>query len=127
MATTAPGFLKEFHLDPGILGPNSAEKVAVSLTPDPGVMEAILADKPFPAGKLELGSIMLQAQGGNAVAFNAGQGSISFDFSASFHTGIGVFDQPADAIGSLQLNAPPHLDLALAGDTRSAAAIWLCF
>ena len=125
MATPAPGFLKEFHLDPGILGPDSAEKVAVSLTPNPGVMEAILADKPFPPGKLELGSIMLQAQGGNPVTFNAGQGSIQFDFSASFHTGIGVFDQPADAIGSLQLNAPPHLDLALAGDAASRYLLML--
>ena len=129
MATPSPGFLKEFHLDPSILGPNSAGTVTVSPTTDAGVLQAILADKPFPVrpgGKIELGSIMLQAQGGSQVAFNAGQGSISFDFSAGFHTGLGVFDQPGDAIASLQLNAPPQLDLTLANGpaTRYLLMLW---
>lgn len=128
MATRALGLLKEFHLDPSILGSNSAETVAVSLSTDADVLQAILADKPFPSrpsGRLELGSVMLQAHGGDQVSFNAGQGSISFDFSANFHTGLGVFDQPADAICSLQLNAPPTLDLTLASDPTSRYLLML--
>jgi hypothetical protein len=116
MATPAKsGFEKEFPLDPAILGPNSAAKVAVSSTTSADVLQALVNDSPFPTrpnGKLELGSIMLQAQGGNKIAFNAGQGTVGFDFSAGFHTGLGVFDQPADAIGSLQTQcssrARPH-------------------
>lgn len=128
MATTSPGFLKEFNLDPNILGPGSAASVSVSATTDAGVLQAILADKPFPSrpgGKIELGSIMLQAKSGSQVAFNAGQGSVSFDFSASFHTGLGVFDQAADAIGSLQLKDAPHLDLTLASAPASRYLLML--
>lgn len=127
-APASSSLLKEFHLDPSILGPNSAQTVAVSLATDADVLQAILGDKPFPTrpnGKLELGSVMLQAQGGNQVTFNAGQGSISFDFSAGFHTGLGVFDQAADAIGSLQLNAPPQLDLTLGADPASRYLLML--
>ena len=128
MATNAPAFMKEFHLDPHILGPNSAGTVAVSATTDAGVLAALLADKPFPVrpgGKIALGSIMLQAQGASQVTFNAGQGSVSFDFSAGFHTGLGIFDQPADAIGSLQVNAPENLDLTLASDPTSRYLLML--
>ena len=119
---------KEFTLDPNILGPGSAAKVDVSLTTDADVLQAIVDDKPFPTrtnGKIELGSIMLEAQGGNQVKFDAGQGTVGFDFSASFKTGAGVFDQPADAIGSLQLNAPPKLDLVIPGDPASRYLLML--
>src|SRR5437867_1089408 len=119
---------KEFQLDPKILGPNSAEKVDVSLTTDADVLQAIGDDKPFPTranGRIELGSIMLQALGGNKVVFNAGQGAISFDFSASFKTGAGVFDEPSDAISSLQLEAPPKLDLTIPEDTSNRYLLML--
>ncbi len=117
MATPSKSNLqKEFQLPAGILGPGSAEKVSVSLTTDSDVLQAILTDSAFPTrpnGKIELGSVMLEASGGNQVRFNAGQGTVGFDFSASFKTGVGVYDQPADAIGSLQLDAPPNLDLTV--------------
>ena len=128
MTTPASGLRKEFHLDPNILGPNSAETVAVSLVTDADVRQAILADKPFPTrpnGRLELGSIMLQAQGANPVSFKASQGIVSFGFSAGFHTGVGVFDQPKDVIDSLQLNAPPNLDLTRAADPASRYLLML--
>lgn len=102
----------------GILGAGSAEKVSVSVTTDADVLQAILSDSAFPArpdGKIELGSLMLEASGGKQVAFNAGQGTVGFDFSAAFKTGVGVYDQAADAIGSLQLDAPPNLDLSIPG------------
>src|SRR6516164_2886224 len=121
-AAAQTGFQREFHLDPGILGPGSAESVAVSSATGSDIIQAITENSPFPPrpdGKIELGSIMLQAQGGNQVLFNAGQGTINFDFSASFRTGIGVFNQPSNALGSLQLDASPKLDLTIPGDATS--------
>src|ERR1700690_3505072 len=119
MATPSKsGFQKEFQLPAGILGPGSAEKVSVSSTTDADVLQAILSDSAFPTrpeGKIELGSVMLEASGGTQVTFDAGQGTVGFDFSASFKTGVGVYDQAADAIGSLQLEAPPNLDLSIPG------------
>ena len=118
MATPSQSnFQREFPLPAGILGPGSAEKVAVSLTTDADVLKALVSDTlPFPSrpnGKIELGSVMLQASGGSHVTFDAGKGTVGFNFSASFKTGVGVFDRPADAIGSLQLDAPPNLDLTI--------------
>jgi hypothetical protein len=117
MATPSTSiFPRDFQLPSGILGPGSVEKVSVTLTTDADVLQAIVGDSVFPArpnGRIELGSVVLEASGGGQVSFNAGQGTVGFDFSASFKTGVGVYDQPADAIGSLQLDAPPNLDLAI--------------
>src|SRR6266849_5199830 len=130
MATPSKSNLqKEFQLPAGVLGPGSAEKVSVSLTTDSDVLQAILSDSAFPTrpnGKIELGSVMLEASGGNQVRFNAGQGTVGFDFSTSFKTGVGVYDQPADAIGSLQLDAPPNLDLTIpnAVGNRYVLMLW---
>ena len=99
MATPSKSNLqKEFQLPAGILGPGSAEKVSVSLTTDADVLQALLSDKlPFPtrpSGKIELGSVMLEASGGSKVRFDAGRGTVGFSFSAAFKTGVGVYDQP---------------------------------
>jgi hypothetical protein len=130
MATPSKsGFQKEFQLPAGILGPGSAGKVSVSSTTDADVLQAILSDSAFPTrpdGKIELGRVMLEASGGKQVTFNAGQGTVGFDFSTSFKTGVGVYDQAADAIGSLQLEAPPNLDLSIPGapGNRYVLMLW---
>jgi hypothetical protein len=121
-------FQKDFQLPAGILGPGSAEKVSVSATTDSDVLQAILKDTAFPTrpgGKIELGRVMLEASGGSQVSFNAGKGTVGFDFHASFKTGVGVFDQPADAIGSLQLNAPPNLDLTIPTESKQRYVLML--
>jgi len=61
-----------------------------------------------------LGNIALAADG-KPVDFKANGGSVSFGFQASFRTGAGVFDKSADAIGSLQLDAPSALNLDIPG------------
>jgi hypothetical protein len=130
MATPSRGsFQKTFQLPAGILGPGSAESVSVSATTDADVVQALLTDAPFPErpnGMLELGSVMLEASGGNQVSFNAGQGTVSFDFSAAFKKGVGVYDQSADAIAALQLDAPPQLDLTVAGAAGDRYVLMLC-
>lgn len=127
MSSPAPGsenlFQKEFPLDPDILAPGSALKVSVTGATDADVLQAIAQNTAFPTrpnGQLPLGSIDLQASGGNQVAFKAGPGgTVSFNFSASFHSGVGVFDNPADALSSLALDSAPNLDLSIPGDPSS--------
>jgi hypothetical protein len=129
MATPSRSSLqKEFQLPAGILGPGSAEKVSVSMTTDTDVFQAILNNSPFPTrpeGKIELGGVMLEASGGGQVTFNAGQDTVGFDLHAFSKTGVGVYDQPADAIGSLQLEAPPNLDLSIPGGAGNRFVLML--
>ena len=108
---------KTFTLDPNILGPNSSTSISVSANTDGDVLQAIATNVPFPTrpdGKIPLGNIALAADG-QPVNFKANGGSVSFGFEASFRTGAGVFDRPADAIGSLQLDAPSALNLDIPG------------
>jgi hypothetical protein len=130
MATPAQSsFQKEFQLPAGILGPGSAEKVSVSATTAGDVLQAIARDEAFPErpdGKLDLGSIVLEASGGSNISLDAGSGAtLGFNFSSSFKTGVGVFNQSSDAIGSLQLETPPGLDLAIAGQEKDRYLLML--
>ena len=128
-APSTGGFQKQFPLDSDVLGPNSAASVSLSVSTDADVVEAVLKDTPFPAragGKIELGRIQLEAQGGGRLSFDAGQGTVGFSFSTSFRTGAGVFDQASDAIGSLQLDAPPKLDLTIPKVASSRYLLMLC-
>ena len=128
-AGTAPIFQKQFSIDPTVLGPNSAEGLVVSVSSDADVLQSIVNNTPFPErpnGQLELGSIALQASGGNQVTFSAGtSGNVSFNFSASFKTGAGVFDKAADALSSLGLDSAPNLDLTIPGDATSRYLLML--
>lgn len=108
---------KTFTLDPNLLGPGSSETISVSANTDADVLVAIAEDKPFPTraeGKIPLGNISL-ATNGKPVNFKSNGGTVSFGFQAAFKTGAGVFDKAADAISSLQLDAPSNLKLDIPG------------
>jgi hypothetical protein len=130
MGTAAgTGFNREFKLAPDILGPDSSESVSVSVASDADVIEALLRDTPFPSranGKIDLEHISLEAKAGRSVVFQAGQTPITFKASGGFKSGMGVFDNPADAIASLQLDAPPGLDVAIdaAAGERCLLMLW---
>src|SRR5215813_11203131 len=102
MAAPAQGSLqKEFPLPAGILGPGSAAAVTVSATTASDVLDAIVSNEEFPTrpdGKLELGSVALEASGGKQISFDAGKGTVGFEFSTAFKTGAGVYDQATDAV-----------------------------
>jgi len=130
MATaTGTGFNREFKLAPEILGPDSSESISVGAASDGDVFAAILNDTPFPSrasGKIDLEHISLEAKAGRSVAFQAAQNSVTFQASGGFKSGMGVFDNPADAIASLQLDAPPGLDVAVdaAPGERCLLMLW---
>src|SRR5579864_3203205 len=103
MAAPAIGFTTRFPLDPSILGPGSSATIDISPTTDHDVIQAILANTPFPDRQIDIGSIGVNATTGN-VSFAAGPGTVGFQASASLKTGMGVFKSAADAIKSLQLD-----------------------
>lgn len=110
----------KFQLDKTITAAGSSATIDIGATTDHDVLQAILENKPFPDrpdGKIELGRVELKAETGKTFAFNAGQTTIGFQASAEFKTGLGVFDGAADAIGSLQLEDSPRLNLTIPGSS----------
>jgi hypothetical protein len=108
----------KFQLDKTIVAPGGSATVDIGASSDHDVLDAILENKPFPdrpEGKIELGSIDLKAETGKTFAFNAGQTTIGFHASAEFKTGLGVFNDATDAIGALQLEDGPQLNLIIPG------------
>ncbi len=125
---STPVFQRQFHLAPEVLGPKSAQSVTATVAQDADLARALATDSPFPArpgGKLELGSIALQAAGGRQVALDAGPATVDFSFSTAFQTGVGVFDRPADAVASLGLSSAPGLDLAAGSGAGSRYVVML--
>src|SRR5947208_17122678 len=97
---------KKFPLDGDILGPNSAVSLDLGGTTDADVIAAVLANQQFPArpnGVIDLTHISLTASGGNPVAFQGGPVTLGFSFSAGVTVGLGIFDNPKDALASLKL------------------------
>jgi hypothetical protein len=108
----------KFQLDKTITASGGSVTVDISASTDHDVLKAILDNKPFPDrpdGKIELGRVGLEAETGKTFAFNAGKTTIGFHASADFKTGLGVFGTAADAIGSMQLQDSPQLNLTIPG------------
>jgi hypothetical protein len=119
-ASVIPISSTKFQLDKTVTAPGGSVTVDISASTDHDVLQAILDNKPFPDrpdGKIELGRIGLEAETGKTFAFNAGQTTIGFRASAGFNTGLGVFNAASDAIGSLQLQDSPDLNLTIPGSS----------
>ena len=97
-----------FKIDGGLLK-DLQDALLVLHANDSAVAAAIAADKPFPAGKLELGSMRLAASTGNAVSF----AGVTFNATAdgSFH--LGVYTDAADALKDLSPNPEVSAGIAL--------------
>ena len=121
-APASPAFQKTFPLDSDVLGPNSSITVKVGGSTDADVLQALATNQPFPTrptGVIDLGHISLVASADNPVAFNAGDTTIGFSFSAGVTAGVGVFDDPQAAIQSLGLGETPGLDLTIGAAPNS--------
>jgi hypothetical protein len=108
----------KFQLDRSIVVPGGSVTVEIGASTAHDVIEAILANKPFPdrpEGKIELGSIELTAETGKSFTFNAGQTTVGFQASANLRSGLGVFNKADDAINALQLQNAPQLSTNVAG------------
>jgi len=108
----------KFQLDKAIVAPEGSLTVDIAASTAHDVLDAILENKPFPDrpdGKIDLGSIAVKGETGKALAFDAGKSTVSFQASADFTTGLGVFSRAADAIAALQLENGSELDLNFGG------------
>src|SRR5438067_8751635 len=108
----------KFQLDKSIVVPGGSVTVDIGASTAHDVVEAILANSPFPdrpEGKIELGSIELTAEAGKSFTFNAGQTTVGFQASANLRSGLAVFNKPDDAINALQLQNASQLSINVAG------------
>src|SRR6266700_2976780 len=115
-------FQRNFALDPEILGPNSSFGLQVGISTDADVLQALAANQPFPTrptGVIDLTHVGLVASGGNPVAFQGNNTTISFTFSAGVTAGLGVFDDPQAMIESLGLGETPGLNLDIGAAPNS--------
>jgi hypothetical protein len=120
-----PSIQRTFLLDPAILGTGSAASIGISTATAADVLTAILNNTPLPARELPLGNIDVGAST-EMVSLKAGPGTVGFQASAGTKTGIGVFNSAAAAIQSLQLDAPPALNLSIGapGGVRFICAVF---
>ncbi len=115
-AAATPTLKKTFPLDPTILGSGSAAMLELGGSTDADVNLAIATNQPFPTranGIIDLAHISLTASGGMPVAFQGGGVSLGFSFSAGVTAGVGIFDDPNNAIAALNLGETPGLDLTI--------------
>ncbi|HEY3707476.1 MAG TPA: hypothetical protein VGL22_20610 [Terracidiphilus sp.] len=103
---------KEFSIDAGIF---TAAKVTVGSSADANAIQAVLLNSRFPDGDIKVGNFSVKANTGEVSlqpsALPAGT-SVSFDFSASAQSGMGVYDRFADALSALNLTNQPSLKIA---------------
>lgn len=119
---------RSFELDKNLTLGNTSLTLEVSGSSDHDVFDAIVGNTPFPErpdGKIALANLSLKEQTGQQLSWGATGASVSFGASADFETGVGVFNLPADAIGSLQLEDGGQLDLHLSGGTDDKFLVML--
>jgi hypothetical protein len=122
-------FSRTFQLPPNLLADGGSATVEVSTATSVDVVQAIATNKAFPSrpeGKIEMGSVSVQAEAGKDVAFNAGQGIVSFKGSAGGRAAIGVYDSPGDALSVINLDAPEGLNLDIPDDDNTRHLLLLC-
>lgn len=127
MSAAAPQeFQKSFALDPDVLGPNSSATLELGATTDADVLLAVTRNAPFPDrpnGIIDLTHISLTASGANPVAFQGGEVSLGFQFSAGVTAGAAIFNKPQDALGALNLGDTPGLNLTIGASPDSRFAL----
>ena len=105
----------KFQLDKTVVAPGGSVTVDIGASTDHDVLDAILENKPFPDRDIALGSLEVKGETGKTFAFSAGETVVGFQASAEFKTGLGVFGKANDALGSLQLEDAPALNLTIPG------------
>jgi hypothetical protein len=89
-----------FDFNKNILG--AASSGGIVITPTAGVLAALVAGEPFPAGPITLASASLQTQGSKDVVFGGdGQGNVTF--SAKAAASLAVNADPAQVVAQLNL------------------------
>jgi hypothetical protein len=101
-----PQLTKEFSIDSGVF---TGTEIDLSASTDSNAAQAILSNKPFPDGDIQLGHINISANTGEIVvkasALPTGA-AVTFKVSASGESGLGVYRKPSDAISAMKLPGP---------------------
>ena len=122
-------FSRTFQLTPNLLADGGSATVEVNLATAVDVIQAITTNSAFPSrpeGKIEMGSVSVQAEAGKDIAFTADQGVVGFKASAGGRAAIGVYDSPGEALSVINLDAPEGLKIDIPDDdnTRHLLLLW---
>jgi hypothetical protein len=122
-------FSRTFQLPPSLLVDGGSATVSVSLTTSADVLQAIVTNNAFPSrpeGKIEMGSVSVEAAAGKDIVFKADRGVVSFQGSAGGRAAIGVYDSPGDALSVISLGMPEELNLDIPDhdNTRHLLYLW---
>jgi hypothetical protein len=101
-AVPASTALKLFTINGKLLQGQQDAQLTLQGPDDNQVNEAVLAGKPFPPGKLPLGSIRFAANTGNSIPFQSvGRGKVALNVSTNGFFNAGVYPDPADLLKDL--------------------------
>jgi hypothetical protein len=115
-------FSRTFQLPPSLLVDGGSATVSASLTTSADVLQAIVTNKAFPSrpgGKIEMGSVSVEAEAGKDIVFKADRGVVSFQGSAGGRAAIGVYDSPDDALSVINVGMPEELNLDIPDDDNT--------
>lgn len=95
---TAPAVIKKRNLPSGA----APFDVKVAGAQDAEVLTSLVANSPFPARDIRLGSVALEAGGGRDVQFPTPSGSVKFRASGSAYSSLGVYASGEAALRDLR-------------------------
>ena len=99
-------------------GGQGAAGLEIPSAGDPEIIATLTRNLPFPDRDIALGAVELKADGGRDFAFGDGA-PVSFKGSASAFAGLGIYRDPAAALGALKFEDRIERGLGLeAGDGR---------
>lgn len=109
--TPAP-LTRKFNLDTSTLVPGSAASIEISGTTAADVLQAVLANSPFPDRRIDLGGVAFEAEAGRDIRFNAAKGAVAFRASGGAHARLAVLNTGEEVRGALPLADAGEIGLA---------------
>jgi hypothetical protein len=82
---------------------SGAAGITITANNDPLVVQAILADRAFPPGDIDLAKVPAAASTSNDIVFDSGQGTVNFSANGGGFANLGLYQDPSAAIAAMQL------------------------
>lgn len=109
----------KFEKNKEFLSGDAAAGLELTAVKDPGVAAALAANLPFPAGDVRLGDIAVSGEAGRSVKFAGDRGSVEFKASGEARAGLGVYFDPGQLLGALDLDDDIAPGMSLKSDPNS--------
>jgi hypothetical protein len=105
-------FTRKFNLDTSTLVPGSAASIEVSGTSASDVIQAVLANSPFPDRRIDLAGVAFEAEAGRDIRFDAAKGAIAIRASGGAHARLAVLNTGEEVRNALPLTDASKIGIA---------------